>query len=182
MAEEKREIILGSGDIYVTDFEGDIPEDEVIETEENRLAYIKGGASLEYAATSLTEKDDMGYLSKTIITEEEVTLNCGLYGWTGKTLEKVCATARVTEDAEQGIRTTKIGGLGNDNGKSYLIRFVHSSKDIRLTMVGKNSEGFTFTFSMDSGSSLEPSFKAEPSDNEGTLVIYKEKIPAQAGG
>ena len=41
------QIILGSGDLYVTDFTGTIPEDTVIEVEENLIGRIKGGASLE---------------------------------------------------------------------------------------------------------------------------------------
>lgn len=181
MADNQRteEIILGSGDIYVTEFSGSIPEDATIETESNRLAYTKGGASVEYNATTQTETDDMGYLSKTIIVSEEVLLKLGMYGWTGNTIEKICSTARVTEDTSKGVRTTKVGGISNDNGKSYLIRFVHVGGDVRVTIVGKNQSGFTFTFATDSGSKLEPEFKAEPLDNEGTLLIYAEKIPTQ---
>ena len=44
---DKESIVLGSGDLYCTDFQGTneaIPDDTVIETEDNRLGHIKGGA------------------------------------------------------------------------------------------------------------------------------------------
>lgn len=48
---DKESIVLGSGDLYCTDFQGTneaIPDDTVIETEDNRLGHIKGGAEIEY--------------------------------------------------------------------------------------------------------------------------------------
>lgn len=41
---DKESIVLGSGDLYCTDFQGTneaIPDDTVIETEDNRLGHIK---------------------------------------------------------------------------------------------------------------------------------------------
>ena len=43
----KESIVLGSGDLYCTEFTGTnaaLPSNEVLETEENRLGHIKGGA------------------------------------------------------------------------------------------------------------------------------------------
>ena len=74
---DKESIVLGSGDLYCTDFQGTneaIPDDTVIETEDNRLGHIKGGAEIEYAPEFYEAKDDMGKVSKVIITEEEATL------------------------------------------------------------------------------------------------------------
>lgn len=56
MAAEK--IVLGSGKLYVVEFSENIPENAVLETEENRLGYIKGGASIEYTPTFYEAKDD----------------------------------------------------------------------------------------------------------------------------
>lgn len=42
----KESIVLGSGDLYCTEFMGtnaELPSNEVLETEENRLGHIKGG-------------------------------------------------------------------------------------------------------------------------------------------
>ena len=72
---DKESIVLGSGDLYCADFQGTneaIPDDAVIETEDNRLGHIKGGAEIEYAPEFYEAKDDMGKVSKVIITEEEL--------------------------------------------------------------------------------------------------------------
>ena len=48
----KESIVLGSGDLYCTEFTGtnaELPSNEALETEENRLGHIKGGAEIEYA-------------------------------------------------------------------------------------------------------------------------------------
>ena len=61
----KESIVLGSGDLYCTDFQGTneaIPDDTVIETEDNRLGHIKGGAEIEYAPEFYEAKDDMPYI------------------------------------------------------------------------------------------------------------------------
>ena len=50
---DKESIVLGSGDLYCTDFQGTneaIPDDTVIETEDNRLGHIKGGAEIDKTA------------------------------------------------------------------------------------------------------------------------------------
>ena len=59
----KESIVLGSGDLYCTEFTGTnaaLPSNEVLETEENRLGHIKGGAEIEYAPSFYEAKDDMG--------------------------------------------------------------------------------------------------------------------------
>ena len=180
----KESIVLGSGDLYCTDFQGtdtEIPADDVIETEENRLGHIKGGAEIEYAPEFYEAKDDMGKVSKVIITEEEATLKSGIMTWCGTTLEKLCQTARVTESA--GKRTVKIGGIGNATGKKYLLRFVHKDTqdgNIRVTVVGNNQAGFTIAFAKDSETVIDAEFKAQPMDEEGTLILYEEDMEAAA--
>ena len=109
---DKESIVLGSGDLYCTEFEGtdkELPTNETIETEENRLGHIKGGAEIEYSPSFYEAKDDMGKVSKVIITEEEATMKSGIMTWCGLTLEKLCQTARVTNDAANGKRIVKIG-------------------------------------------------------------------------
>lgn len=92
---DSERITLGSGKLYCIKFTGEIPDDATIETEDNQLAHIKGGASLEYTAESYTAKDDLGVVQKTKVTKEEATLKAGLLTWCATTLEKLCATARV---------------------------------------------------------------------------------------
>ena len=167
----KESIVLGSGDLYCTEFMGtnaELPSNEVLETEENRLGHIKGGAEIEYAPSFYEAKDDMGKVSKVILTEEEATFKSGIMTWCGETLKKLCQTARVTEDPAKKIRTVKIGGVGNADG------------DIRVTIVGNNQAGFTIAFAKDSETVIDAEFKAQPMDKEGTLITYQEEMDVTA--
>ena len=171
-------IILGSGKVYVKEFTGELPEVSTIETAENKIGHISGGATLEYKPSYYEAKDDLGLVSKTIITDEEVTFKTGVMTFDGNTLSKLCETGRVTEAA--GKRTVKIGGVGNRNGKSYVIHFVHEDKvdgSVRVTIVGKNQAGFALTFAKDKETVIDAEFKALPQDSEGTLIKYEEEIP-----
>lgn len=176
----KESIVLGSGDLYCTDFLGTdkaIPSNEEIEKEENRLGHIKGGAEMQYKPSSYEAKDDMGKVSKIIVTEEEAILKSGLMTWCGTTLEKLCQTARVKE--KDGKRIVKIGGIGNATGKKFLLRFVHKDDedgDIRVTVVGNNQAGFVIAFAKDKETVIDAEFKAQPMDKEGTLILYEEDM------
>jgi hypothetical protein len=177
MDDEK--IVLGSGKIYAAEFVGStMPADATLETEENRLGDIQGGATLEYKPKFVTVTDDLGLVQKTVLTEEEVTLKSGILTWNGKTLTKLCSTARVTEAA--GKRTVKIGGINNQDGKLYVIRFVHEDAadgDIRVTIVGSNQAGFSLAFIKDKETVVDAEFLAAPMDSEGTKIIFEEEIP-----
>jgi hypothetical protein len=170
-------IVLGSGTLYCTEFAGTMPDNVTIETDTNRLGHILGGATLEYKPTFYEAKDDLGMVSKVIITEEEAILKSGIMTWCGDTLKKLCSTARVTEAA--GVRTVKIGGTINDDGKKYVLHFLHEDAvdgDIRVTIVGQNRAGFTLAFAKDKETVIDAEFKALPQDTEGTLILYKEEI------
>lgn len=173
---ETETLTLGSGKIYIDEFSGTLPENTAIETEEKLLGLIQGGATLEYKPEFYTAEDDFGLVQKTIITKEEVTLKSGLCTWSGNTLAKLCQTARVTDAA--GKRTVKIGGRANDNGKSYVLHFVHKDAtdgDVRVTIVGKNQAGFSLAFAKDKETVVDAEFKAQPHDSDGTLIRYEEE-------
>ncbi len=178
----KESIVLGSGELYCMEFLGTdqaLPAREEIEKEENRLGYIKGGASLEYKPSYYEAKDDMGKVSKVRLTEEEVTLKSGIMTWCGTTLEKLCSTARVKEEPDKNRRIVKIGGAVNDKGKKYVLYFVHKDEqdgDIRVMIVGSNQAGFTIAFAKDSETVIDAEFKAQPQDKEGTLIYYEEDM------
>ena len=170
-------IMLGSGDCYCMEFTETVPEDQEIETDDNLIGRIQGGASVEYKPTFYTAKDDSGRAQKTIITEEEATFKTGVITWNSNTLAQMSATARVVDG--EGKRTLKVGGVGNDNGKKYLIRFVHKNAaegDVRVTIVGKNEAGFTLAFAKDKETVIDAEFKAQPLDGEGTLIQYDETV------
>lgn len=178
MATADEKIVLGSGKLYISEFKGSIPDEAVLEVEDNLLGLIQGGANLEYKPKFYEVTDDLGIVQKTILTEEEVTLKSGVMTWNGKTLKRLCSTARVTEG--NGKRTVKIGGIGKQDGKQYIIRFVHEDPmdgDIRVTIVGSNQAGFSLAFKKDKETVIDAEFKAMPLDNEGTKIIYEEEIP-----
>lgn len=173
---DKTNITLGSGKIYLTPYTDAVPTVDTLCKTENLLGYIKGGASLEYTEETYEEKDDLGYVSKVITTNEEAILKCGLLTWNGTTLKSLIDRCSVTEAS--GKRTVKIGGAANSQGKNYAICFHHhdaTDGDLWILIVGRNTAGATLTFSKDAGSVIEPEFKALPQDDAGTLVQLIEE-------
>lgn len=176
-------ITLGSGKLYCVEYnaaEG-IPADTEIEKEENRLAWIKGGATISYTPEYYTAEDDLGKVKKRTINTEEVLFKSGIMTWNGAVLNKLCNTGRVTE--AEGVRTTKIGGAGNYDGKSYIFHFLHEDKvdgNVRVTIVGQNTAGFELAFAKDAETVIDAEISALPNDADGTLVIFKEEIGAAA--
>ena len=176
---DNKTITLGSGKVYLVPFADAMPTVETICVDENLLGYIKGGAALEYTQDTYEEKDDLGYVSKIITTNEEALLKCGLLTWNGTTLKKIIDRCSSTEAA--GKRTTKIGGAGNAQGGFYAICFFHEDKvdgNLWVLIKGRNTAGATLTFATDSGTVVEPEFKALPHDDDGTLIELIEEIPA----
>ena len=176
---DKNTITLGSGKIYLTAFSETMPTVDTLCVPENLLGYIKGGAALEYTQETYEEKDDLGYVSKIITTNEEAILKCGLLTWNGETLQKLVDRCKSTESA--GKRTTKIGGAGNAQGGYYAICFLHEDKvdgNVWILIKGRNTAGATLTFSKDEGTVVEPEFKAMPHDDDGTLIELIEETPA----
>jgi hypothetical protein len=175
-------ITLGSGDLMIKEYTDTMPSYSDFDTTTDLLGHIQGGASIEYKATWYEAKDDTGKVVKTIITEEEATLKSGVITWNGKTLEQLCSTARVTET--DGVRTVKIGGVGNHNGKSYALCFHHTDKvdgDVYILIRGVNQAGFSLSFAKDKETVIDAEIKCLPQDNEGTLIQFIEEI-AQAEG
>ena len=170
-------IVLGSGKLYVIAFSDTIPEDTVLEVDNNLLGYIQGGATLSYTPSFYEAKDDLGFVVKKMITEEEAVLKSGVMTWCGETLKKLCSTARVTSTNTE--RTVKIGGASNYDGAKYVIRFLHEDKvdgDIRITIIGSNEAGFEMAFAKDKETVINAEFKAMPIAKEGTLIEYREEI------
>lgn len=184
MAENKRDaeiITLGSGDLMIKEYTDTMPAYTEFKAETDLLGRIQGGCTLEYKGTWYEAKDDTGKAVKTIITEEEATLKSGVLTWNGKTLAKLCSTARITEDG--GIRKVKIGGVGNHNGKSYALCFHHVDKidgDVWVVVRAVNQGGFSLAFAKDKETVIDAEFKCLPQDNEGTLIEYVEEIAESA--
>ena len=185
----KKKVTLGSGLTYMKEFTGTLPDAatliEEMVTDEYLAGYTKGGASVEYKPTNTTEKDDMGYKIKEVLTEEEVTYKTGLFTWNGETLKKLAATARTetitatVKGVEKRFRRTKIGGTSNDDGKQYVVLFKHEDPvegDCYLIIVGRNTAGFTITWEADAATVIDAEFTCKPQDDEGTLIQFLEEL------
>ena len=103
--------------------------------------------------------------------------------WNGTTLEKLIDRCEVTDDTSAGTRTIHIGGSGNAQGKEWVVCFLHEDKkdgNLWVLIRGRNTAGVTLTFAVDSGTVVEPQFKALPHDENGTLITLIEEIDRSA--
>lgn len=177
------EIILGSGDLYIVEFTGEIPEDATIEADANRAGNIKNGATLEYSTESQTVQDDKGRVKKTIITKETVTFKTGLMTWVKQYMQALVQTARIDETTKTGHRVYKLGGLANLNKTRYLWRFVHTRDDgrkLRITVTGKNTGTISLAFQPENETVVDAEITADTLDSAGTLVILDDEMLASA--
>ncbi len=173
---ELKKYTLGSGHLHIAIYEnGQLPTDwnAFFGSTDNILGRIKGGASFEYTTNKYEDEDDLGYIKIEEVTKEKVVLKSGMMTWDGGTLTKICTTAR-TSVAADGTVTTKIGGLANQNTDRWVLGFEHKDKNLRVIIVGKNNEGFTFDFKQDSATVIDCQFAAEANDDEGTLIIIQD--------
>jgi len=183
MAASER-IVLGSGKLYCvtgtkTNGEYVIPADATLEDDDNLLGYIQGGATIEYAPTFYTAKDDLGVVQKKFITDETVTLSSGIMTWNTSVLKKLVSTG--VETTETGKSILKVGGVENFVNTQYVLRFVHTDKidgDIRVTIVGSNESGFSVAFQKDQETVVNAEFAAVPQDKNGTLIIIEFDDPS----
>lgn len=178
----KQSIRLGSGKVYIAEYnkETGIPETEALEVAENILGAIKNGASLEYNKETYTATDDLGTVKKTKIVSENAVLKCGVMTLNGETLAKLVSTAKVTKSS--GSVVTEIGGVQNDDGKVYVVRFVQEDKAdgaLRITIIGKNNGSLALAFAKDSETVIDAEFIAEPMDTTGRLVRIEEEVKGE---
>ena len=181
MRTDPDKITLGSGKAYVAEYDAatGMPTPEEICVADNLLGKIKGGAELTYTTETHEEKDDLGTVAKVVIIAEEALLKLGLITFNGDTLAKLADRCQVTTAA--GKRTVHIGGAGNAQGKEWVVCFHHEDKndgDVWVLIRGTNTAGLTLTYAVDSGTVIEPQFKALPQDDAGTLITYIEEIKA----
>lgn len=179
-----KDFILGSGDLYVVEYTGTIPENTVLETDANRLGRIKGGATLSYKPEFYAVEDDLGTIKEEILTSEKVSLKSGIMTPNMGFIQKVAPTVKVTPGTAGASPTptvTKLGGIKNANGKKYIVRFVHVSAadpnyTLRVTILGNNTSGFDLGLIKDKETVVDLEFSATPMDSTGTLVQFDEPV------
>lgn len=168
-------VTLGSGDLYIMDFTGELPADSVIEVVDNKIGSIKGGAELEYKPESYTVTGDNGRTYKAFITKEEVTFKSGVLTWNLEVLAKLTMGGELTTGTnkdEQPVKILNIGKNGSSAIKQVVIRFVHAldaEKKIRVTLIGSPTSGFTLSFNPEEETVIDAEFTAI-SQEDGTLV------------
>lgn len=181
---KKLYIPVGSGYLYYMSFTGTVPADSVIETDDNRLGHIEGGAEISYKPTTKTFKDDFGIVSREKLTAEEAALKASLVAWSSVDMAVFADTARMTESTGSDgrkHRTIKIGGLKNDPVKPYLFRFVHLDPqygDIRITIVGRSAAEIKLAYKPEDSSNMDLEVTAQSQDEDGTLILFDEALPA----
>lgn len=168
-------VTLGSGDLYIMDFSGSIPEDTTIEVDDNKIGSIKGGAELEYKPESYTVTGDNGRTYKAFITKEDVTFKSGVLTWNLEVLSKLTMGGELTSETvreSEKVKVLKIGKNGSSAIKQVLIRFVHTidkNKKVRVTLIGSPTSGFTLSFNPEEETVIDAEFTAI-SQEDGTLV------------
>lgn len=178
MAVDKDEVVLGSGSLYLSEYDGKIiPEDATIEANTNSVGRIKGGAELIYKPTEYEVVDDNGEVVKRFITKEEVTFKSGIMTWALENLAKL-SPAILTDDSTKHEKKLTIGGA--KALKNYALRFVHekdNGKKLRITMVATAGNGFSLKFLGDKETVIDAEFKAISQSN-GTLVEIRDEYEA----
>ena len=140
-------VTLGSGYIYVVELPatGVIPADSAIEIAGNQFGYTKGGATLAYETDFAEITDDNGQIKESFLNTDSATFKCGAFMGSAADIVKICPTATAT--TADGVTTVKLGGVSNDDNKKYIVRFKHKTEPLRVTIVGKNTDGFEFWLS-----------------------------------
>lgn len=172
-------VTLGSGYIYVVELpsNGQIPADSALEVTANQFGYTKGGATLAYETEYSEINDDNGQIKESFLSTDKATFKCGAFMGAAEDIVKICPTASST--TSNGVTTVKLGGVSNDNNKKYVVRFKHKTEPLRVTIIGKNTDGFELTFSADDAVTLEPTFTCSAMDANGVLAEIKSGTPTQ---
>lgn len=145
--ENKEEILMGSGELYMTEFVGtEIPENEEIETDENNVGHCNSGFSIEYTPELYDVINQYGKIVKRFTIKEDIKVKTGIISWALNKLA-LLSTARFELDETKKTRRLIFGS--RDPLKSVLVRFVHekdNGKKLRFTTVAQGGNGFALEF------------------------------------
>lgn len=190
MAGETKRVVLGSGENYLKEVDGLIDTSDVDKLitdyfiPENMWGDTKNGAQLTYTPTTYTVNDDLGRVTETFLTKEDVKLAMGLVRLNDKILLPLMETARKSTSTVDGRTVLKVGGIANATGKSYMVGFKHLDAkrgNIYVAIIGKNDGELQLAFNPESETILNPSFVAGAMDTDGTKVIIVIDKPETAG-
>ena len=167
-----KDMLLGSGDLYIVAYTGDIPIDSAIETSDNMIGGIKGGATVSYTPTIYSVSDDMRRMKKSLITAEEATFKTGYLSFDLGEIAKIALGSHL--ETYGGKSTLAVGG--GQTITEYLLRFVHTmgnGKKVRVSMIGTPVSGFELAFSPENESVINAEFSAVPMNAQGHLFTIE---------
>ena len=167
-----KDMLLGSGDLYIMAYEGSIPADGTIESSENMIGGIKGGATISYTPTIYSVSDDMRRMKKSLITAEEATFKTGYLSFDLGEIAQIALGSHLESYA--GKSTLAVGG--GQTITEYLLRFVHTmgnGKKVRVSMIGTPVSGFELAFSPENESVINAEFSAVPMNAQGHLFTIE---------
>ena len=167
-----KDMLLGSGDLYIVAYSGSIPADGTIETEGNMIGGIKGGATISYTPTIYSVSDDMRRMKKSLITAEEATFKTGYLSFDLGEIAKIALGSNL--ESYGGKSTLAVGG--GQTITEYLLRFVHTmgnGKKVRVSMIGTPVSGFELAFSPENESVINAEFSAVPMNAQGHLFTIE---------
>lgn len=167
-----KDMLLGSGDLYIVAYEGSIPADGTIEASENMIGGIKGGATISYTPTIYSVSDDMRRMKKSLITAEEATFKTGYLSFDLGEIAQIALGSHL--ETYGGKSTLAVGG--GQTITEYLLRFVHTmgnGKKVRVSMIGTPVSGFELAFSPENESVINAEFSAVPMNAQGHLFTIE---------
>lgn len=167
-----KDMLLGSGDLYIMAYTGEIPVDGTIETADNMIGGIKGGATVSYTPTIYSVSDDMRRMKKSLITAEEAVFKTGYLSFDLGEIAQIALGS--TLEAYNGKSTLAVGG--GQTISEYLLRFVHTmgnGKKVRVSMIGTPVSGFELAFSPENESVINAEFSAVPMNDQGHLFTIE---------
>lgn len=148
MANNKDEILLGAGEVYMYRFDGDtIPADAEIETDDHNVGHCSTGFTIDYKPTKYDVQNQYEKIVKSFITKEEITAKTGILTWRLSNMS-LLSTGEYEEDADKKVRKLVFTGQGKSIA-TVMLRFVHTKengKKIRFTMIGQGGSGFAIAF------------------------------------
>lgn len=145
--ENKDEIILGAGEVYMYEYDGaEIPDDKVIETDDHNVGHCNSGFSIDYKPELYDVKNQYGKLVRRFTIAEDITVKTGIISWSLEKL-KMLSTAKLELDSAKKTRKLIFGG--KNSLKTVLVRFVHekeNGKKLRFTTIAQGGNGFSLEF------------------------------------
>ena len=172
-----KNIILGSGKLYLAKYTGETFDASTVAVESNQIGLVKGGASIEYKPTTTEIYDDLKVVHKRFITGEEVIFKTGLITFDLNALATIAGDASYT--TATGTNTLKLGGKEGREIQKLALVFVHTKSDtksITVSMVATNEAGLNLAFKPDEATQIDAEFKAVSMDDNGVLVQIEEEV------